>query len=804
MAKITHPNFVDTINDILTEAKARGVLQLEFEGESWKGSHVKIDGREMGNFGTCGYLGLELHPKVIQGAIDYAQSYGVQFSVSRTYLVSRKNYELEEHLSQIFMGKPVIAFTSTTMAHLSVLPIVVGVNDAILLDQQSHISIQNAAQLMVPKGVPIDIIRHSNLEMLEHKMKSIYDKYDRIWYMIDGVYSMYGDVAPIEEINQLMAKYPKLYLYVDDAHGMSWFGENGCGRLFKSTLENDRTIYITTMAKGYGTMGGISVFPDKSWYDKLILHGGPLAYSHPIPPPMMGAAMAAAKIHLSPEIYELQASLKEKLDCANTLFAKTDIPILSYPETPIYFVGTGQPIVGYNLNKRIIDEGFYINIGMFPAVPVKNTGLRFTITNHNSLDQIKAFVEAIIYHYPKALEEESKTLNDVKKAFRLTTTPTAEPEKKEKKDEHLSVQLYTSIEDIPREVWDEFFADKGNFDWDALTVMENGFQGNELPEENWKFYYILVRDANNKVILATFFTCGLFKDDLLSPADVSRAVEQKRMEDKYFLCSETLCMGSLFTEGDHLYVDKSHPEWKKAVTLMLDSIHQVQEKNNINSLILRDFEDSETELTDIFHEAGFFKINMPNANTIEGLSASNSENFVEQLSPRSRRHVRNDVVKLQHLFHVEVVPKLEEEELKQAYKMYKNVGANNFALNIFSYPYNLFSTINEATDWEFIKLLVKEDNDKETFAAVGISHISKTCYTPVLVGIDYSKNAKYNCYKQMLFQVCLRAMELNLSTINFGLSADVEKKKLGARQVSKYAYLEVRDNYNLEVLDKFL
>ncbi len=120
--------------------------------------------------------------------------------------------------------------------------------------------------------------------------------------MIDGVYSMYGDVAPIDEINVLMAKYDKLYLYVDDAHGMSWSGNYGCGRLFTKTLKNKKTMYVTTMAKGFGAMGGIGVFPSKAWYDKLILHGGPLAYSHPLPPPMMGAAIGSAHIHLSPEI----------------------------------------------------------------------------------------------------------------------------------------------------------------------------------------------------------------------------------------------------------------------------------------------------------------------------------------------------------------------------------------------------------------------------------------------------------------------------------------------------------------------
>ncbi len=412
MAKISHPNFVDTINDVLFEAKKREVLLLESNDIKWQGSHIHINNKDLSNFGTCGYMGLETHPKVIEKTIEYTKNYGTQFSVSRTYLTSRKNKYLEELLSQIFNNKPVIAFTSTTLTHIGILPIVVGQNDAIILDQQSHISIQNAAQLMAPRGLPIEIIRHSNMEMLEYKLKSYYDKCDKIWYMIDGVYSMYGDIAPIEEINALMQKYPKLHLYVDDAHGMSWYGKNGCGRIFEQCELNERTIYVSTLAKGFGTMGGLVVFPNDSWYNKVILHGGPLAYSHPIPPPMMGASIASAEIHLSSEIVDIQKSLREKLEYTKKLIEESNLPLVSNPETPIFFIATGQPNVGYNLNHRILNDGFYVTIGLFPAVPIKNTGLRFTINNHLTNPQIKSFVDSLKKHYPQVLKEEGKTLND--------------------------------------------------------------------------------------------------------------------------------------------------------------------------------------------------------------------------------------------------------------------------------------------------------------------------------------------------------------------------------------------------------
>ncbi len=468
MAKISHPNFVDTINDILIEAKKKEVILLESQNKTWTGDLLNINQKDLINFGTCGYLGLENHPRIVERTIEYTKNFGTQFSISRSYVISQQNKLLENLLSQIFNHKPVIVFTSTTLTHISIIPIVVGYQDAIILDQQAHISIQNAAQLMASKSVPIDIIRHSSLEMLEYKIKTLYDKHDKIWYMIDGVYSMYGDIAPIKEINALMEKYPKLHLYVDDAHGMSWYGKNGCGRIFEDCEQNKKTIYVSTLAKGFGTMGGLVVFPNNEWYNKVCMHGGPLAYSHPIPPPMLGASIASAEIHLSSEIYELQKSLKQKLLFANSLFKGSHLPLISNPETPIFFVGTGQPTVGYNLNSKIIQNGFYVNIGLFPAVPIKNTGLRFTINNHLTTSQIKEFVDALNLHYPKALQEEGKTLNDVLKAFKL---PLVDETEQKVNKASFKLQEFESIKNISKSDWNSIYLDKGNFDWEALLLL---------------------------------------------------------------------------------------------------------------------------------------------------------------------------------------------------------------------------------------------------------------------------------------------------------------------------------------------
>ncbi len=798
MAKISHPNFVDTINDILVEAKKREVILLESKNKTWLGNSLTINDKDLVNFGTCGYLGLETHPKVIEKSMEYAQKFGTQFSISRSYVISQQNKLLEHLLSQIFNHKPVIVYTSTTLTHISILPIVVGQNDAIILDQQSHISIQNAAQLMAPKGIPIEIIRHSSMEMLEHKLKSLYDKHDKIWYMIDGVYSMYGDIAPIEEINALMQKYPKLYLYVDDAHGMSWYGKNGCGRIFEQCELNERTIYVSTLAKGFGTMGGLVVFPNNEWYSKVSMHGGPLAYSHPIPPPMMGASIASAEIHLSSEIYDLQNSLKEKLEYAKSLFEHNKLPLISNPETPIFFVGTGQPTVGYNLNNKIINDGYYVNIGLFPAVPIKNTGLRFTINNHLTKQEIKNFVDSLHYHYPKALSEEGKTMNDVLRAFKL---PLIEEAKQQIEESHIYLTEYKSISEIDKELWNSYFLNKSNFDWDALLLLENAFSENEKPEDNWEFYYIIIKDEKNEVVLATFFTKAIYKDDMLSPANVSVQIESERILNPYYLCSETLSMGSLFTEGEHLFYDKTHIKATDAFKKMMDWVLKKQEQVNANTLIMRDFDKTDTFFSGAFHEEGFFKLDMPNSNVIDISNYNTIEELISNLSAKNKKNYKQEVHRYIDTFEIEFNNNIQNLNIDYFYDLYLNVTMRNQSLNIFPYPKKLIELICTNPNWEIMYLYIKTDSNTKELVAICFSHISNTSYNPTFLGINYNIGTELKVYKQLLYQTTKRAIMLGKKMMHLGLSADTDKKKIGAKQLEKSAYISVKDNFNMEILN---
>ncbi|MFI9363128.1 aminotransferase class I/II-fold pyridoxal phosphate-dependent enzyme [Kitasatospora sp. NPDC053057] len=419
MAAVPYQSSADTAERLIAEAMRQGTSHLATGLDSPPGTHLRIGGRDLVNFGTCGYLSLEQEEQVRRGAVEATERFGVQFSVSRGYVASGLNLELEELLREMYDGHPALVYSSTSLCHMSVMPALLGAGDLAVLDQQVHFSVQTAAQLGRQQGVELAMVRHNDLDALERRLLRAQGTGERVWYLIDGVYSMFGDVAPVEDLVRLMAAYPALHLYIDDAHGMSWYGRHGAGYVFEKLGRRlgDRVVLVTTLAKGFGTIGGVAVLPTEEAFQRVQVNGGPLMYSHPLPPPMLGAAIASARIHLSSRIEALQAQLAERREHCNELLAAADLPVVSDPRTPVYFIGLGEPEVSYGMVRRVLDEGFYVNQSSFPLVPLKKSGLRFTLTRHVDRDHIRGLVEAVAHHLPQALREAGRTMADARAAF---------------------------------------------------------------------------------------------------------------------------------------------------------------------------------------------------------------------------------------------------------------------------------------------------------------------------------------------------------------------------------------------------
>jgi hypothetical protein len=666
---------------------------------------------------------------------------------------------------------------------------------------------QTAAQLLRQKGVPIEMIRHSNLEMLEQQLIQFGKKHKKIWYLIDGVYSMFGDVAPLEDLLYLLNKYEALHLYIDDAHGMSWHGKNGTGYVNSKVPIHEKIIQLATMSKGFGVTGGMAIFPNYETYRKVSIFGGPLVYSLPLTPPVIGAAIASAKIHLSDDIYRMQNELRENIDYCHQLISKTDLIIMSDPLTPIFFVGLGQPKVGFNMVKRLLNDGFFVNLSMFPVVPIRNTGIRFSISRHVLKKEIKDFVDAMVYHYPKVLEEENRTINDVRKVFKAPSQLNSSISIKKQEtnlNEELIVQEERSIKTIDKKEWNSLMAANGSFDWEGLLSIEDVFSNNPKPEENWDFYYFIIRDKNKQPILATFFSSGISKDDMLALESVSIQIEEKRKKDPYYLTSKTLIMGSMLTEGQHYYIDRSHPKWKEALTILFERVSKIQDSINADALLLRDFDKDDIELKELFMREGFAPVNMPNSNIIDKMKWNTLDELIESVTSRNRRHIRTEVLKYEDAFEIEYKKELTEEEAEYYYNLYLTVGNRNKGINMFNYPKDILKKLSKHPNWEFIVLKLKPEFDprleRKAVAAIW-TYITDTHIAPMMVGIDYKYNNEFKVYKQAIYQALKRGRMLNLSKVYLGLSADIDKHKFGAVQHARVAYLQAKDNFNMEVIE---
>ncbi len=795
---------IETVDQIATYAKEKGIVHLSTQDDALNGNIIRIDNKEVVNYGSCSYLGLEFHPKINKAAKKAIDDYGTQFSASRAYISPKYYDELEEKMDEIFNAKTIVTPT-TTLGHIAAIPVLVAPDDAVILDHQVHNSVQTAVQLVKAKGTHVEMIRHNRMDMLEERVRKLKEKHSKIWYMADGIYSMYGDLTPVDEVYELMNKHKELYYYVDDAHGMSCYGKNGRGYVLGNREIHKKMILATSFAKAFATGGGLLVFPTKELAQKVRNCGGPLLSSGPMQPSALGAAVAMADMHLSGEIKEYQEKLHENIKYTNLLLKKYGLPNMGEPISPIFFVAVSLPKVGYNLIERLLNDGYYLNIGIFPTVPIKNTGVRFTITGLHTFEQIASMVKAMAYHYPIALEEEGFTLEQVYKAFKLGIPEgTIGLPEEEKSTNGLDVLHAKTILDVNREEWDSLLGDRGTYDWNGLNVLENSFTGNDIPEQNWDFDYIVIKDDSGKPVLATFLTAAIAKDDMLMPEDISIEVEEKRKEDPYYLTSKTLAVGSFLTEGYHLYLDRTSKYWQKAMQILINKISELQDKYQATTLMIRDLDNSDDVMDNFMVDNGLFKVPSPENNSINKISWTNDEEFLASLSKRSKKHFKQDVLRHKDKFEVDVRSDLSEAELKHCYDLYMNVKNNSYGLNTFAIPFKFFKVIANNPNWEIITLKLKGAYDSRKNrkpVAVTFSHKGASQYSFLLVGIDYKYNNDHNSYRQAMYRVISRAQKAGYDKVALGYAATTEKRKFGATQADACTYMQVKDNFSLEALN---
>jgi 7-keto-8-aminopelargonate synthetase-like enzyme len=378
---------VQTTERFITDMQRAGLIMQR--AGSGDGPEWIVDGTPLRNFASCSYMGLERHPALLSGAESALREFGSNFSISRAYLSCPLYEQLEQLLGRI-MERHVLVAPSTTMAHLAALPVLVGDRDLVLVDQFAHASVHMATELIA--DVPIELMRHNRVDALEQKLIEAGDRFERIWYICDGVYSMLGDFAPFAELASLLQRYPRLHLYVDDAHAMSWAGRHGRGAALSELAASERVIVAVSLSKAFGATGGALAFPTSELRDRVRRCGGPMIFSGPIPPAGLGAAVASAELHLRPEFEAMQTELHERMRFARAQLAETGLAMTTNDATPIFMLQYDSPPAAVATVRALRERGFFCSVSTFPAVPMNKPSIRFTISRHNSFEDIEALI----------------------------------------------------------------------------------------------------------------------------------------------------------------------------------------------------------------------------------------------------------------------------------------------------------------------------------------------------------------------------------------------------------------------------
>lgn len=373
---------------------SNGLLQVILDDAPAEGRFVQIDHNRCLNFASCSYLGLELDPRLIESVCTAAKRYGSQFSASRVFLSAHLYGGVEERIEKICQ-RPVIITPTTTLGHQSAIPVLIDDEDAVILDQQVHNSVAAACRDLKIRGIRMELVSHSHMGGLERRIHRLKGDHKKVWYLMDGLYSINGDLAPLDELAQLLNRYEQLHIYADDAHGGSWQGEHGQGAVLTKFTHHPRVTVALSLNKSFACAGGVIAFTDEATRDKVRILGETMTFSGPIQPPMLGAICASADIHLSDEIVEHQDRLRRRIQLFNDVSVQMGLNLKSLEVSPIRFIEIGPSEDVVWLIRNLLDRGFYTCGSAFPAVAKNKAGIRITLNNHLKEEDIQSLLNNI-------------------------------------------------------------------------------------------------------------------------------------------------------------------------------------------------------------------------------------------------------------------------------------------------------------------------------------------------------------------------------------------------------------------------
>lgn len=373
--------------DLPQKAKAAGIYPYFRMIESDQDTEVVISGKKVLMFGSNAYLGLTNHPKVKEAAIEATKKYGTGCAGSRFLNGTLDiHVELEERLAEFVGKEDAIVYSTGFQVNLGVVSCLTGREDYIIWDELDHASIIEGHRLSFSTKLKY---KHNDMESLEKQLqKCAPDKVKLI--VVDGVFSMEGDVVKLPEIVELAKKYDASIM-VDEAHGIGVLGDHGRGVCNHFGLSQDVDLIMGTFSKSFASIGGF-IASDKDTINYLRHNSRSYIFSASNTPAATAAAGAALDIMLSePErIEHLWELTKYALDGFRSMGCE-----IGHTSTPIIPLYVRNNDLTFLVSMELFQAGIFVNPVVSPAVASQDTLIRFSLMATHTKEQLNIAMGAI-------------------------------------------------------------------------------------------------------------------------------------------------------------------------------------------------------------------------------------------------------------------------------------------------------------------------------------------------------------------------------------------------------------------------
>jgi glycine C-acetyltransferase len=373
----------------ISNLKEKGLFTNIRTLSSPQGAWLIVDGKKVLNFCSNNYLGFANHPKLQKAAQAAIRKYGVGPAAVRTIAGTMDLHnELEERIAKFKGAEAAITFQSGFAANLGTIQALVGKKDVVFSDELNHASIIDGCRL---SGARIVRYAHCDPNHLEQVIKENEDTYQKAIIITDGVFSMDGDIAPLDRLQEIAEGYDIL-LAVDDAHGEGVLGKGGRGIVDHFNLHGKVDIEIGTFSKAFGVIGGV-VSGNAVIIDWLKQRGRPFLFSSAMTPPDVAACIAAV------DILENSTEYVDKL-WKNAKYFKSEMSKNGFDigrsATPITPIMLGDALLAQKMSKDLFKNGIFATPIGYPTVPKGKARIRVMISATHSQEDLDQGLDKFI------------------------------------------------------------------------------------------------------------------------------------------------------------------------------------------------------------------------------------------------------------------------------------------------------------------------------------------------------------------------------------------------------------------------